>query len=98
LATLQDALTIPDDAVQHGPEGLFVFVVDDANKARMQAITVSRSNDGRTLIGNGLTSGERVIETGHYRVQAGTVVADARENETAQAGPSPLQETEQKVQ
>lgn len=89
IGTVADALTIPDDAVQHGPNGLFAFVVDEARKAHMAPITVGGSNDGRSRVLKGLTAGDTVVEQGQSRVQEGTLVADPKvpagaSNKTAQ--------------
>ncbi|KAB1072355.1 efflux RND transporter periplasmic adaptor subunit [Methylobacterium planeticum] len=96
LGIVRDALTIPDDAVQHGPSGLFVFVVGPDNEARQQAITVSGSSDGRTLVTDGLAAGDRVIQEGQYRVQPGSRVAEARARETAQAAPRPASPSQER--
>jgi membrane fusion protein, multidrug efflux system len=71
------ATTVPDNAIQHGPDGLFAFVVDDANRAHQRALTAGRSDSGRTRILSGdLRPGERVITAGQYKVQDGGLVAD----------------------
>ena len=76
VKTLDSVVTIPDDAVQHGPDGLYAYVVDDKNKTRMQAITVSHEGEGRSVVADGLAAGERVITQGQYRVQQGSVVSE----------------------
>ena len=84
LGTVAEAVTIPDDAVQHGPNGLYTFVVDDTNKARQQLIKVAGSSEGRTRVLEGLNSGERVIKDGQVRVQPGTLVAETATPEPPQ--------------
>ena len=76
--TIADAVTVPDDAVQHGPKGLYAFVVDDQNHAHMQPITVGRSTDGRTQVTKGLSRGQTVVWRGQSRVQEGALVAEAK--------------------
>ncbi|WP_425352580.1 efflux RND transporter periplasmic adaptor subunit [Methylobacterium terrae] len=76
--TIPDAVTVPDDAVQHGPKGLYAFVVDDQKRAHMQPITVGRSDGGRTEVTKGLSSGQTVIWRGQSRVQEGALVAESR--------------------
>ncbi|KMO13819.1 RND transporter [Methylobacterium platani JCM 14648] len=76
--TVANAVTVPDDAVQHGPKGLYAFVVDDQSRARVQPIAVGRSNDGRTQVLKGLTPGQTVIWRGQSRVQEGALVAQAQ--------------------
>ena len=72
--TLKQVATVPDDAVQRGPNGLYAFVVSDDNKADVQAIKVSQSGDGVSVIERGLTPGQKVVVAGQYRLQAGSVV------------------------
>ncbi len=75
VTTLKDATVVPDDAVQHGVDGLYAFAVNQDNKAELRKITVSKSIDGRSVIDQGLTPGQRVIVAGQYRVQPGSTVA-----------------------
>lgn len=70
--TIKDAAVMPDDAVQHGTDGLYVFVVGDGNKAELRKIKVGPSTDGKTLVENGLKPGEQVVTGGQYRVQPGS--------------------------
>ncbi|WP_043748074.1 efflux RND transporter periplasmic adaptor subunit [Methylobacterium nodulans] len=85
VGVVQDAVTIPDDAVQHGPKGLYAFVVDDAHRAHQQAIAVGPSHAGRTLVRTGLSPGQIVIGQGQSRVQDGSLVAENRPAEPGQA-------------
>jgi len=75
VTTLKDATVIPDDAVQHGSDGLYAFTVNSDNKAELRKITVSKSIDGRSVVDRGLNPGERVIVSGQYKVQPGSTVA-----------------------
>jgi len=75
INTLKDAVTVPDDAVQRGANGLYVFAVDRDNKAEQRKIAIGASTDGRTVITQGLDPGQNVIVSGQYRVQPGSTVA-----------------------
>ncbi|QUS39411.1 efflux RND transporter periplasmic adaptor subunit [Tardiphaga alba] len=77
VTTLQNATVVPDDAVQHGIDGLYAFAVGADSKAEVRKIKVGRSIDGRTVIEDGLAPGDRVIVAGQYKVQPGSVVAAA---------------------
>lgn len=74
VTTLKDAIVTPDDAVQHGSDGLYAFAVGQDNKADLQKIKVGRSIDGRTVIEEGLAPGQRVVVAGQYKVQKRTLV------------------------
>jgi multidrug efflux system membrane fusion protein len=80
VTTLKDATVVPDDAVKRGTEGLYAFAVNSDNKAELRKITVSRSIDGRSVVDQGLSPGERVIVAGQYKVQPGSTVATAVAN------------------
>jgi multidrug efflux system membrane fusion protein len=77
VTTLKDATVVPDDAVQHGADGLYAFVVNQDNKAEFRKIKVTRSIDGRSVIDEGLTPGQQVITAGQYKVQPGSLVSTA---------------------
>jgi membrane fusion protein, multidrug efflux system len=75
--TLKDATVVPDDAVQHGTDGLYAFSVNQENKAELRKIKVSQSIDGRSVVDQGLSPGQQVITAGQYKVQPGTLVSTA---------------------
>jgi membrane fusion protein, multidrug efflux system len=74
VETLKQATVVPDDAVQRGPNGLYVFVVDDDNKVRVQAVRISHSGEGCSVVEQGLTPGQQVVVAGQYRLRPGSVV------------------------
>ena len=74
VETVKDATVVPEDAVQHGPDGLFAFVVGEGNKAVVRPIKVRESGNGKSLIDSGLSPGEEVVTRGQYRVQAGSLL------------------------
>src|SRR6266581_3719034 len=77
VATLKDATVVPDDAVQHGPDGLYAYLVNKENKAELRKIRVTRAIDGRSVVDEGLAPGEQVITAGQFKVQPGTLVTTA---------------------
>ena len=77
LTTLKDATVIPDDAVQHGTDGLYAYSVNQDNKAELRKIKVTKSNDGRSVVDEGLSPGQQVIVSGQYKVQPGSLVSTA---------------------
>jgi len=74
IDTVKQAVVVPNDAVEHGPNGLYAFVVGDDNKVVVRAIKVGNQGTDQTQILQGLTPGEKVVVTGQYRLQAGTLV------------------------
>jgi multidrug efflux system membrane fusion protein len=77
VTTLKDATVVPDDAVQHGTDGLYAFSVNQENKAELRKIKVTKSIDGRSVVDEGLSPGQQVITAGQYKVQSGTLVSTA---------------------
>src|SRR6201992_772250 len=45
VRTLKDATVVPDDAVQHGTDGLYSYTLDQNNKAELRKVKVSQSID-----------------------------------------------------
>src|ERR1700748_2379885 len=77
IRTLKDATVVPDDAVQHGTNGLYAYAVGEDNKAEARKVKVGYSIDGRSVIEEGLQPGERVITGGQFKVQPGSLVTTA---------------------
>ncbi len=74
VATLQNAITVPTVAVQHGPNGLFVYVVKPDKTVAQTDVQEGYQDDGRTVITKGLAANETVVVTGQSRLSPGTRV------------------------
>jgi len=74
LTTRHEGLTIPVQAVQQGPHGAYVYIVDGDGVAQMRPVKVGQISDGQALIDDGLKANETVIVAGQYRVQPGSHV------------------------
>jgi multidrug efflux system membrane fusion protein len=77
VKTLKDATVAPDDAIQHGTDGLYVYAVNSDGKAELHNVKVSQSIDGKSVIDEGLSPGQQVITAGQYKVSPGTSVTTA---------------------
>jgi membrane fusion protein, multidrug efflux system len=89
VGTLQKAVTIPLLAVEHGPDGLFVYVVKPDHTVAQVNVQVSYQDGGRAAISKGLSGNETVVVTGQSRLAPGIRVA-ATDVATAMQ-PSPTQ-------
>jgi len=69
-----DALVIPTQAVQTGPEGQYVYVIGQDMTAQVRKITVRRTDGDIAIVAKGLASGERVVTRGHLRLGPKTKV------------------------
>jgi multidrug efflux system membrane fusion protein len=77
IRTVKDATVVPDDAIQHGTNGLYAYAVTADNKAELRKVKVSQSIDGHTVVDEGLKPGERVITGGQFKVQPGSLITTA---------------------
>jgi multidrug efflux system membrane fusion protein len=92
--TLKQVTVAPSDAIERGPNGLYAFVIGDDNKVEMHDIKVGEEGDGRSVILQGLSPGQKVVTAGQYRLKPGALVqpTDASASATAQnaAPPAPV--------
>jgi multidrug efflux system membrane fusion protein len=93
--TQKNVLVAPTDAIQHGPNGLYAFVVGKDNKVEPRDIKVGDENSAQTVVLEGLASGDRVVTAGQYRLTEGAVV-DPR-TETPPADDKQAANTSQKA-
>lgn len=70
-----DAILVPQQAVQRSPTGgAQVLVVGGDRKIAARDVQTGRIVDGRYVITQGLSAGDRVVVEGHERLPPGTVV------------------------
>lgn len=86
--TLRGVVSVPEDAIQRGPNELFVFVAKDDGTADKRTVKVGPFTEGQAVIEEGLQAGERVVTLGQSRVQAGSKlqVLDPKAAKTADNG------------
>ncbi|WP_084908289.1 efflux RND transporter periplasmic adaptor subunit [Burkholderia ubonensis] len=72
---LRGVTAVPDDVVQIGPEGSFVYVLGAGDKVALRPVKVAHRVLGYAAIASGLKVGERVVVQGQYRLQGGARVA-----------------------
>lgn len=92
VQVIDNAVTIPVNAVQHGPDGLFVWRIDDGNAARVAKVSVTQQDNATAVIGSGLAAGDRYVVSGQLRLRDGIKVAPREEDPARQAalGQAPL--------
>jgi multidrug efflux system membrane fusion protein len=76
--TLSDALVVPLAAVQRGPQGTFVYVVSQGQKAQPQPIALQRTLADMAVLEGGVAPGARVITEGQSQLRPGSPVQIAR--------------------
>jgi len=88
IETQKNVLVIANDAIQHGPNGLYAFVVNKDNKVEKRDIEVGDEGTSQSVVRKGLASGDRVVTTGQYRLTEGAPVNPRNAN------PPPLPDKE----
>jgi membrane fusion protein, multidrug efflux system len=86
--TLHNAVTVNTLAVQHGPDGLFVYVVKPDQTVAQQDVQVGYQDAGFSVVTKGLTGNETVVLSGQSRLAPGTHVAATMQHSTQTAGNS----------
>lgn len=68
-----DAVVLPPQAVQNGPDGHFVYVITPQNQAQVQAVTLLRVQQSLAVI-SGLAQGTKVVNEGANNLRPGMTV------------------------
>jgi multidrug efflux system membrane fusion protein len=89
----KDAIVIPTVAVQHGPQGTYVYAVGQDKTAQMMPVTVALTTGETAVIGAGLAGGEQVIVEGQNQVRPGGRVEPVRGNDGPPGSGAPSEGT-----
>jgi multidrug efflux system membrane fusion protein len=84
LSVARGVLTLPPSAVQHGPDGLYVYVVKPDTTVSKQSVQVGYQDEIASVVTDGLAGGETVVLSGQLRLQPGTRV-DAKMQDAAKS-------------
>jgi multidrug efflux system membrane fusion protein len=71
VGTKKDAIVVPAAAVQQGPNGSFVYVVADDSTVKMTPVVVALTQGDSSVLGKGLSGGERVVIEGANQLRNG---------------------------
>jgi len=74
LTTRPEAIVVPTKAVQAGPDGQFVFVVDANRTVEMRPVRITDTFDELSVVESGLKPGQQVVTDGQFRLTPGTMV------------------------
>ena len=72
--TLRQVVVAPTAAVQRGPNGTFVYVVQSDSTVVVRPVTVAQQDEIQTVVASGLRPDERVVTTGFARLTGGASV------------------------
>lgn len=88
-ATRPNAILVPQKAVQHGQDGLYVLVVDHSGKVEMRLVEAGDWFKEDWIIKSGLTTGENVIVEGVNKAIGGQqVIAKPLSNQSNKTLPN----------
>jgi multidrug efflux system membrane fusion protein len=74
----KDALVVPSQSVQTGPNGQYVYVVKPEMTTEVRKVEVDRKEGENTIIASGLRKGEQVVVKGQLRLTPGAKVTIAK--------------------
>lgn len=72
--TLKNVVTVPTAAIQRGPNGAFVYVIDPESNASQKPVTLLRQTESLTAIDQGIAEGDMVVTNGFNRLNDNTRV------------------------
>jgi multidrug efflux system membrane fusion protein len=90
VRTEHNVLTVPSNAIQRGPNGMFTYVVKADSTVEARPLKVGDESGTLTVITDGLKDGEQVVLSNQYRLQPGARVRSvaAVAPESARAAPA----------
>jgi multidrug efflux system membrane fusion protein len=73
--TIENAILIPNAAIQHSPRSAYVYVVKPDNSVDARNVEVKLTEGEKTAIASGLAAGETVVIDGVDKLQPGAKVS-----------------------
>jgi multidrug efflux system membrane fusion protein len=73
--TLKNAVTVPAQSVQAGPNGSYLFVIKPDNTVEQRIVQVAETENNLSVIAKGLKAGEQIVVDGQYRLDQGSKVS-----------------------
>lgn len=77
LYEMPDAIVVPSQALQTGPQGQYVYVIGEDSLAQVRKVNVERADGDRAIV-SGVKKGERVVTQGQLRLGPKTRVQIAK--------------------
>jgi len=91
VRTVAGGLVIPAQAVQRGPDGDYVYLVQQDETVKMNPVKVAGEvGDSHVMIGSGLALNDRVVTEGQFRLKPGSKVKALKPGEVP-AAPTPAE-------
>ena len=74
LDKISEAVLVPNEAIQQGADGNFLYVVKAEDTVEVRKLEIIASHQGMTAIGKGVAAGETVVTDGQLRLTPGAKV------------------------
>ncbi|CAI3923651.1 Multidrug efflux pump subunit AcrA (membrane-fusion protein) (AcrA) (PDB:1T5E) [Commensalibacter communis] len=74
VKNLHDVITVPNNAIQTGPDGSFVYIVQDNSTVKLQNIKTGYNDGENTIIESGLKLNDKVVTDGIDQLRNGAKV------------------------
>ncbi|HZO21569.1 MAG TPA: efflux RND transporter periplasmic adaptor subunit [Steroidobacteraceae bacterium] len=74
VRTEHAALTIPSNAVERGPNGMYTYVIKPDSTVEARPLKVAEESGAVMVVRDGLHEGERVVTSNQFRLQPGARV------------------------
>ncbi|MGH7109463.1 MAG: efflux RND transporter periplasmic adaptor subunit [Stellaceae bacterium] len=74
LRVRRNVPTVPEQTVEEGADGRFVYVIKPDDTVERRAVTVAATQNGMAVVTKGLKPGERVVVNGQFRLTDGAHV------------------------
>src|SRR6266404_3763552 len=98
----KDLVIVPASAIQRGPQGTYVYVVQTGKTAKIQTVTIALTTANSVGLSAGLNAGEVVVVDGQDKLQDGSQVnpstapAAAPNAQSTNAGQQPSPRSEER--
>ena len=88
LDKASDAVLVPNEAIQQGADGNFLYAVKSDDTVEIRKLEIIASHQGMTAIAKGVAAGETVVTDGQLRLTPGVTVMAKPAVESAPATPA----------
>lgn len=86
VGALANAVTVPTQALQRGPDGSYVYLVTSESTVALQPVKPgTEAPGGKTVVLDGLKAGDKVVSEGQFRLKPGAKVLALAPGETPPA-------------
>lgn len=88
--TIKQAIVVPSSAIQRGPNGAFVYLLNDDETVTLRPVTVGRQDETQAVVTSGLDPNLKVLTSGFSRLTDGAkvrVAEEPRESEPMSSAP-----------